>query len=91
MDPYLDPINSAFASAAAQAPQPQDLGYVAARQSLEDIQQPHEPAVHIAIESFEVPGNHGTTSVMVWRPSSSRNEPRPLVFFAHGGGWVLGR
>ena len=90
MAPYLDPINEAFAAIADAAPQPEQLGYAAARQAIEDLQK-QDPASDIAVQTFEVLGEYGPTPVSIFRPKATENQLCKVVLFTHGGGWVLGR
>jgi acetyl esterase/lipase len=86
---YLDPHNAAFAEASAGQPAPHVLGYVKAHAALEGLQQ-QEPASDIDVETFQVPWEDVSTNVVIFRPKSAP-KPCPMVFYAHGGGWVLGR
>ncbi|KAL8389041.1 hypothetical protein RB595_008835 [Gaeumannomyces hyphopodioides] len=86
---HLDPVNTAFAAAIANEPRPDVLGYVEARKALEEAQK-HEPAEDIATETVEVPGEFGPTSVTIVRSKSLATEKLPMVYYLHGGGWILG-
>ena len=89
MTHYLDPHNEAFVASAADAPAPHTLGYAKAREGLETLQK-HEPTLDIVTETIAVPMGEETTSVVIFR---HKNAPKicPMVFYAHGGGWVMGR
>lgn len=88
---YLDPINKAFWDAAAVAPPPEQLGYVAARAQIEELQL-SEPADDIAVENVEVPWKGGSAKASIFRPKTSvGREPCRIIYYMHGGGWVLGR
>lgn len=87
----LDPKNAAFAAAIKNLPGPQQLGgYAEAYQSLEDLQH-GEPATDIATQTIKVAGQFGPTDVTLVRSKSLLNEKLPMIFYTHGGGWVLGR
>lgn len=87
---YLDPINASFAAAIADVPGPEKLGYVGAREALEVLQK-HVPASDIATETIQVSGKCGQTSVTISRSKSLATKQLPMVFYTHGGGWILGR
>ncbi|MGZ4676950.1 MAG: alpha/beta hydrolase [Acidimicrobiia bacterium] len=40
------------------------------------------------VEDREAPGPHGPVPVRVYRPAGA--DPKPLLVYYHGGGWVLG-
>jgi acetyl esterase/lipase len=87
---YLDPQNAAFAAAIHGQPHPHELGYIDARKSLETLQECNV-AADITVEKLEIPGPDGTsTPVVIFRPE---NAPSilPMVFYLHGGGWIMGR
>lgn len=88
---YLDPQNAAFAQAIEGAPEPHELGYIGAFESLEGLQK-CEVAHDIVIETLEVPSNgvHEKTTVVISRPRSAPSN-LPMIFYLHGGGWVMGR
>lgn len=87
---YLDPQNTSFADAIANEPAPHQLGAVKAREAMEILQK-HEAAPDILTETFQVPGECGPTSVVIVRPKSLATKQLPMVFYTHGGGWILGR
>lgn len=86
---YLDPTNKAFAAAIANETGPHVLGYVEGRKALVQIQQ-HDPAPDILTETTTVSGKYGPTSVVIVRRKELRSRPLPVVFYTHGGGWILG-
>lgn len=86
---YLDPQNAAFAQAIDGAPEPHELGYVGAFESLEGLQK-WDVAQDIVIETIEVPGLDEATTVVISRPKSAPSN-LPMVFYLHGGGWIMGR
>ncbi|KIW12754.1 hypothetical protein PV08_07940 [Exophiala spinifera] len=85
---YLDPHNAAFAAAIVDEPLPHILGYVKGHEALESLQK-SEPASDIVTEVFEVPFEDVSTKVTIFRPKSATG-PCPLVYYTHGGGWILG-
>lgn len=86
---HLDPQNAAFADAIDGAPEPHELGYIGAFDALEDLQK-REAARDIVIETIEIPGHDGSTTVVISRPRSAPLK-LPMVFYLHGGGWIMGR
>jgi len=86
---YLDPHSAAFAEVAAREPSPHVLGYIKAHESMEDSQT-NEPASDIDTETIQVPFEDVSTNVVIFRPKSA-SRPCPIVFYTHGGGWILGR
>ena len=85
---YLDPHNAAFATAIANAPLPNELGYAEGHKALEDLQK-NDPASDITTETIQVPFQDVSTNVMIFRPKAS-TKSLPIVFYMHGGGWILG-
>ncbi|KAH7028445.1 vegetative specific protein H5 [Macrophomina phaseolina] len=89
MKNHLDPQNEAFAEAISGEPAPHVLGYVKVREALEVLQK-HEPAPDIMTETIKVPGEDGSfTDMVIFRPKSA-TKPCHMVFYTHGGGWILG-
>ncbi|KAH7209952.1 NADP-dependent oxidoreductase domain-containing protein [Fusarium oxysporum] len=87
----LDPINAKFAAAIDALPAPHQLGGPnKAFESLEELQR-HEPANDVVTQSIEVGGKYGPTSVTLFRPKALVHKPLPMIFYTHGGGWVMGR
>jgi acetyl esterase len=91
MAPYLDPSNQAFINAGARANGPplQDLSYVEARQVLEELQKHSSPS-DVLREEIEAPvGPTGIVKTYLYKPAGIPGD-LPLIFFFHGGGWILG-
>ena len=87
---YLDPLNAAFATAISGEPSPHETGYIKAREALESVQE-CEAAPDIVREALDVPGPDGTsTEVVIFRPRETLSN-LPMVFYLHGGGWIMGR
>jgi acetyl esterase len=87
---YLDPQNAAFAAMIHGQPEPHQLGYIDARASLETLNK-CDVAPDITVEKLEVPGPDGTsTPVVIFRPEDAPST-LPMVFYLHGGGWIMGR
>ncbi|GKZ37781.1 hypothetical protein AbraIFM66950_009539 [Aspergillus brasiliensis] len=59
------------------------------REALEVLQK-HETAPDILTEAIEVPGKYGSTSVTIVRPRSLATKQLHMIYYTHGGGWVLG-
>ena len=87
---HLDPHNASFAAAIANEPAPQQLGYVKGREALEILQK-QEAAPDISTEEFEVSGKCGPISVTIVRSEFLTTRQLPVVFYTHGGGWILRR
>jgi acetyl esterase/lipase len=90
---YLDPQNAAFAAAIDGQPHPHELGYVGAREALESLQE-CDVASDIVVEKLEIPGpddDGSTTPVVIFRPKNGAASTLPMVFYLHGGGWIMGR
>lgn len=90
MASYLDPHNASFAAAIADDPGPHLLGYEKGREALEMLQK-HEAAPDVVTETIEVPGKCGPTSVTVVKTKAQATKKLPMVYYLHGGGWILGR
>jgi acetyl esterase len=87
---YLDPLNTALAAAISGEPSPHEMGYAKAREALESLQE-CEAAPDIVRETLEIPGPDGTaTEVVIFRPKTTLST-LPMVFYLHGGGWIMGR
>ena len=87
---YLDPLNAAFATSISGEPSPHEMGYIKAREALESLQE-CEAAPDIVREALDVPGPDGTsTEVVIFRPRETLSN-LPMVFYLHGGGWIMGR
>ncbi|KAK5045066.1 hypothetical protein LTR84_010214 [Exophiala bonariae] len=85
---YLDPQNAAFAEASSKEPLPHVLGYVKAHEAMEELQS-QEPASDIDTKIIQVPFEDVSTKVVIFRPKSASG-PCPIVYYTHGGGWILG-
>jgi acetyl esterase len=46
------------------------------------------PQIHVAASDTSIPGPAGDIPARHYRPASA--EPRPMLVFYHGGGWVIG-
>ena len=87
---YLDPLNAAFATAISGEPSPHEMGHIKAREALESLQE-CEAAPDIVREALDVSGPDGTsTEVVIFRPRETLSN-LPMVFYLHGGGWIMGR
>lgn len=87
---YLDPQNASFAAAIVDELAPHQLGYEKGREALEVLQK-HEAAPDIVTEEFEIQGKFGPTVVTIVRSKPLAMTRLPVVFYTHGGGWILGR
>lgn len=87
---FLDVQNAAFAGLMAGLPGPEVAGYVVARENLEQLQK-GTPADDIVTSVIIVSGKYGPTAVTVVRQKALVGKTLPIVYYLHGGGWVLGR
>ncbi|KAF5229930.1 hypothetical protein FAUST_10094 [Fusarium austroamericanum] len=86
----LDPINAAFYEKIKDLPCPHEMGgYQQAYDNLEQIQK-HEPAADIETTTIQVGKKYGPTTVTLFRLKTHANKPLPMVFYTHGGGWIMG-
>ncbi|GKU10104.1 unnamed protein product, partial [Fusarium langsethiae] len=87
---HLDPVNAAFAAQIDGLPCPHQMGgHQQAYDHLEQVQK-HEPAADIHKETIQVGGKYGPTAVTLFRSKALVNKPLPMVFYTHGGGWIMG-
>ena len=86
---YLDPLNQAFADAAAKGPPLYTKSYQEARDVLEGIQD-YKPASDVKQETVKIPVQGEDVTTVIFRPANAEGV-LPLVFYTHGGGWILGR
>ena len=62
-----------------------------ARQVLLDIQSKPVAKEDVRIDDYDFPlGNDKTLPVRIVRPHSAKAENLPIIFYIHGGGWVMG-
>ncbi|QPC74564.1 hypothetical protein HYE68_005316 [Fusarium pseudograminearum] len=86
----LDPINAAFYEQIKDLPCLHQMGgYQQAYDNLEHIQK-HEPAADIETTTIQVGKKYGPTTVTLFRLKTHANKPLPMVFYTHGGGWIMG-
>ncbi|KAF4993341.1 hypothetical protein FDECE_13456 [Fusarium decemcellulare] len=88
MSTYLDPESSAFADAASKGQPLYEKSYKEAREVLEGIQN-YKPASDVKQEEIKVPVNGTDVVAVVFRPANAQGT-LPLIFYTHGGGWILG-
>jgi acetyl esterase len=85
---YLDPLNRAFADAAATQPPLESLTVEQFRAEVELLQQ-HGPLPGLTRTKFIVPFEDGVITY-IFKPDGSTGN-LPVVFFFHGGAWVGGK
>ena len=85
---YLDPLNRAFADAAATQPPLESLTVEQFRAEVDLLQQ-HEPLPGVTRTEFTVPFEGGVTTY-IFKPDASRGN-LPVVFLFHGGAWIGGK
>jgi acetyl esterase/lipase len=86
---YLDPLNKAFADAVSKGDPLYTKSPVEAREILESIQK-HEPASDIGVENIKVPVSGDEVTTVIFRPVAAADQTLPVIFYTHGGGWILG-
>ena len=86
----LEPAAQEFARAAAQGPPLHQLGPVAARRALEDLQAGHTARPDVDGSWVTVREGDVEVRARIVRPCSSSGEVLPVLLYLHGGGWVLG-
>ena len=90
MESYLDPQNQAFAEIVSKGRPLYEKSYKEARSVLEDIQD-FKPAADINIEKIKVTTKQaGDVTTVIFRPANAAGA-LPVIFYTHGGGWILGR
>jgi acetyl esterase len=86
----LEPTTQRFIDSLAGSPALFTLTPKAAHKGLTDLQAKPVPMRPAEIEDTTWPvGPTGSTRIRIVRPVDA-NETLPLVFYTHGGGWVLG-
>nr|AMB48870.1 alpha/beta hydrolase [Fusarium camptoceras] len=86
----LDPVNAAFFAQIDGLPCPHQMGgHQQAYDNLEQVQK-HDPAPDIEAHTFQVGQQYGPTSVTIFRLKTLVDKPVPMVFYTHGGGWIMG-
>jgi acetyl esterase len=90
MDVYLDPQNQAFAKNVSEGQPLYEKSYKDARSVLEDIQN-FKPAADINTEEIKISTEQaGDVTTIIFRPANAKGT-LPVIFYTHGGGWILGR
>ena len=88
--PSLEPATKRFIDSLAGSPPLSTMSPDAAHKSLTDLQAKPIAMRPAEIEDTTWPvGPTGTTKIRIVRPAGAR-ETLPLLFYTHGGGWVLG-
>mgnify|MGYP005989079841 CR=1 FL=1 len=85
---YLDPANQAFVDS-LKGPPLYEKSYEEARQVLENIQS-FKAAADVKQEHVDVEVGGGTVKTVIFRPSNASGTLK-MIFYTHGGGWILGR
>jgi acetyl esterase len=86
----LEPAAQEFARAAAEGPPLHQLGPVAARGVLEELQAGHTARPDVDASWVTVHEEDVEVRARIVRPSGSSGEVLPVLLYLHGGGWVLG-
>src|SRR6185369_10722935 len=88
--PSLEPATQRFIESLAGSPPLSTLTPDAAHKVLTDLQAKPMAMRPAEIEDTTWPvGPTGTTKIRIVRPVGAK-ETLPLIFYTHGGGWVLG-
>jgi acetyl esterase len=88
--PSLEPTTQRFIDSLAELPPLSTLSPEAAHKLLTDLQAKPVAMRPAEIEDTTWPvGPTGTTKIRIVRPAGAK-ETLPLLFYTHGGGWVLG-
>lgn len=85
----LDPITQNFVTSVAKEKPLYEQSYVDARQQLETLQK-HEASLDIKEFKIEVPFDGRRVPAVIFRPHLAKHD-MPVLFYTHGGGWILGR
>lgn len=85
---YLDPSNRSFVES-LKGPPLYEKSFKDARQVLEDIQN-FKPASDVKQERVNVDVDGSPVETVIFRPAGSQGVLK-MVFYTHGGGWILGR
>ena len=85
--PYLDPLNQAFADELATQPPVADQTVEQIREGTEK-QQEHAPIPGVTRTSFTTPFEDGVKTFVFKRDGAKGI--LPVIFMFHGGGWISG-
>ncbi|KAM3519475.1 hypothetical protein MY4038_009775 [Beauveria bassiana] len=84
---YLDPANQAFVDS-LKGPPLYEKSYKDARQVLEDIQN-FKAATDVTQETVSIDVEGASVETVIFRPANA-NGVLKMIFYTHGGGWILG-
>jgi acetyl esterase len=84
----LEPATQAFLARTATLPALDTVGAAAGRRMIDDWQH-GPPRAAVREYSLTVDGAAGRVAIRVVMPPSRRG-PLPVLFYVHGGGWVVG-
>ncbi|KAH7018390.1 alpha/beta hydrolase fold-domain-containing protein [Microdochium trichocladiopsis] len=87
MSVYLDPQSQAFVDS-LQGPPLYEKSFVDARQILEDIQS-FKTSSDVEQEQLDIQVNGEAVKTVIFRPAGATGVLK-LIFYTHGGGWILG-
>jgi acetyl esterase/lipase len=89
-DVVLEPAAREFAEATAKPPYLFDLGPVAGRETVDEVQAGPVDKPEAEIEELTVPGGpSGSVAVRIVRPVGATGV-LPVILYIHGAGWVFG-
>ncbi|GAA4698320.1 alpha/beta hydrolase [Phytohabitans rumicis] len=89
-DIVLEPAAQEFADATANPPYLFDLGPVAGRATVDEVQAGEVDKPAVDVEDLTVPGGPGGgVSVRIVRPAGASGT-LPAILYIHGAGWVFG-
>ncbi len=86
---YLDPTNQKFVDSLAGGEPLYGKSYVDARKVLEGIQN-FKPSADVSQEKVSIEANGAPVETVIFRPAKATGVLK-LIYYTHGGGWVLGR
>jgi acetyl esterase/lipase len=85
----LDPINQDFVKKLSQGPPLHEKTPQEAREIAETLQK-HTPAADISQAKIDIPFDGRKVQTVIFKPKIAQGT-LPVIFYTHGGGWILGR
>ncbi|KAF5859748.1 hypothetical protein ETB97_002470 [Aspergillus alliaceus] len=88
MSDILDPINQDFVKKLSQGPSLHEKTPQEARDIVETLQK-HTPAADISQAKIDIPFDGREVQTVIFKPKIAQGT-LPVIFYTHGGGWILG-
>jgi acetyl esterase/lipase len=92
--PYLDPASISLLQsfgALLDGEDLTDLSLAEAREVFDEFQGTPQPAsADVRVTHHEVATSHGKVKTFVYRPAVTDEQSVPVIFYIHGGAWILG-